>query len=251
MTNPNMKISMRAAAMLTAALLTAVVDVRANALYSGSISGTFSSPVLTGYFIDLNGNLVPQDNTNTAVYNGIGTNSITWGAPIPGFPPNSLTFTGKSFSGVASGQVFDLGTVTYFNGATLDNIFGATLTLSVNSTMGGSVDPAVSNLGFIATENGGVDRFRDADFVTFDVFPQTFNVFEGATATADLFGMIVGDPSLTITAIQLNPGQESNGFIGHGQPSVPDAGSTLGLLGVALGALAVFRINRKNVPGLT
>jgi hypothetical protein len=242
-----MKILMRIPPVFALCFVATLLDVRANAIYSGSISGTFSNPVLTGYIIDLQGNHVPLDNTTTAVYSGIGTNSITWGAPSPGFPASILTFTGKSFSGVTPGQVFDLGTVTYFNGTNLNDtfIFGATLTLSVNSTLGGSVDPAVSNLGFIATQNRQPPPNTlklDADFITFDVFPVTFNVFEGATASADLFGKIVGDPMLTITSIELVPGQENNGFIGNGQPSVPDTGSTLGLMGLALLALVLTRV---------
>lgn len=58
--------------------------------------------------------------------------------------------------------------------------------------------------------------------------------------------MIVGDPALTVTGIQLDPGQTNNGFIGHGQPPVPDSAGTLGLMGLALGALAVFGISRRN-----
>jgi hypothetical protein len=249
-----MTISIRIPLIFAVCLVATLVDVRASTTYSGSISGTFSNPVLTGYVIDLQGNHVPLDNTTTAVYTGIGTNSITWGQAFPGFPDSILTFTGKSFSGVTPGQVFDLGTVTYFNGTNLNDtfIFGATLTLSVNSTLGGSIDPAVSNLGFIATQNRQPPPNTlkvDADFITFDVFPVTFNVFEGASASADLFGMIVGDPSLTITGIQLNPGQENNGFIGQGQPSIPDTGSTLCLLGLALGSLGGVWITTKNVSG--
>ena len=76
-------------------------------------------------------------------------------------------------------------------------------------------------------------------------FPQTFNVFEDSTASAELFGKIVGDPQLVLTGIELNPDQSSNGFIGHGVGSVPDSGGTLALVGIALAALAFFGISRK------
>ena len=248
-----------AAAIFTAALFAAVVDVRANAIYSGGISGTFSNPVLTGFGLGPNGGKIPIDNTNTAVFTGFGTNSISWGAPFPNFPPSTLTFTGKSFSGVAPGQVFDLGTITYFNGNSLRQtlIFGGTLTLAVDSIQGGPVDPATSNLRFIATanhllKNGQPDpkfKLQDADFVTFNVFPQTFNVFEHSRASADLFGKIVGDPSLTITGIQIVPGQENNGFIGHGSP-VPDSGGSFALMGFALMGLAVYGLSRRQTSRL-
>ena len=232
----------KSATVFAIALLVGLLSVRGDAIYSGSISGIFSDPVLTGYSILLNGDHVQEDNTTSAVYTGVGTNTVTWGAPPP---PSSLMFTGKSFSGVAPGQLFDLGTITFTNGNNFSDtfIFGATLTLTVNSTMGGSVDPSVSHLAFIATENGGVNQNVDADFVGFDVFPQTFNVFEGNTATAELFGKIIGDPFLSVTSIQLNPGEEDNGFIGRGQPSVPDQGSTFLLL--TLGSLGLVALRRK------
>jgi hypothetical protein len=231
----------KSAAVFAITLFVGLLSVRASAIYSGSISGIFSDPVLTGYFIALNGDHVQQDNTTSAIYGGVGTNTITWGDPIPG---NSLTFTGKSFSGIAPGQLFDLGTITFTNAGTLNNIFGATLTLTVNSTMGGSVDPSVSHLAFIATENGGVNRGADADFVGFDVFPQTFNVFEGETATAELFGKIIGDPFLSVTSIQLNPGEEDNGFIGRGQPA-PDSASAFVLMGIAFAMLVIFGLTSR------
>jgi hypothetical protein len=237
-------------AVFTIAFFTGLLSVRASGTNSGSISGTFSDPVLTGYVIDLQGNHVPLDNTTSAFYFGVGTNTITWGQPIPGFTPpsSSITFTGKSFSGVAPGQEFDLGTISFTNATNFNDtfIFGATLTLTVDSTVGGSVDPGIAHLGFIATQNGTGSARADADFVTFDVFPVTFNVLEGQTATAELFGTIVGDPFLSVTGIQLNPGQENNGFIGHGQPSAPDSGGTVGLMGIALAVLVTFGVTRKN-----
>lgn len=223
------------------AFFAATISVCATGIHSGSISGIFSNPVLSGIDIDVNGNPVPLDNTTTAVDTGFGTNSITWGNPFP--ISSALTFTGNSFNGVAPGQVFDLGTIAYTNGTSAAQtlIFGATLTLSVDPTAGGPIGPAVSHLGIMTTANGGVSKFRDADFISFDVFPVTFNVFEGSTATADLFGTIVGDPALTITGIELDSGQSNNGFIGHGQPSLPDSGDTFVLMGMAFGALALFQ----------
>jgi hypothetical protein len=229
-------------------------DASANTINSGSVSGAFSSPVLTGAVIDLDGKtLIPVDNTATGVFTGFGTNAISWGSPTNS--NSTLTFTGKSFSGVAPGQVFDLGTITYRNGNSFREtlIFGATLTLTANLTQGGSVDPSVSSVDFLSTANhllpnGQPDptfKLQDADFLSFSAFPQTFNVFENSTASAELFGMIVGDPQLVLTGIELNPDQSNNGFIGHGVPSTPDSGDTLALAGIALAALAVFGLSSK------
>jgi hypothetical protein len=223
------------------AICLSVVAERASAtaLNSGTISGVFTDPVLAGNTIDEFGNLVFHDNTNTAVFNGFGTNSIKWGASPGG---NSLTFVGASFSGVQPGQPFFLGTLTYFNTMNLNQtgIFGATLTLTVSNSQV-AIDPAVSHAGILATANTGVSQARDADFITFDVLPVTFNVYEEATASAKLFGQIVGDPQLQITGIELAEGQAGNGFIGHGQPSVPDTGTTLFLLGGCVGTMVLAR----------
>jgi len=244
----------RSALLMILALISyaGTTHVGANTINSGSISGVFSSPVLAGFGIDLDGKtLIPIDNTATGVFTGFGTNAITWGDPNPSI----LTFTGKSFSGVAPGQIFDLGTITYTNGNSPREtlIFGATLTLTVNSTPAGIVDPSVSNVDFLATTNhflpnDGLDprfKLQDADFLSFGAFPQTFNVFENSTASAELFGMIVGDPQLVLTGIELSPDQSNNGFIGHGVPPLPDSGGTLALVGIALAALAVFGISGK------
>ena len=230
--------------LLLTAGLAGIRSVHADTTYDGSISGIFSDPLLTGDIINVDGSHTFFDNTTTAVYSGVGTNTITWGAT--GF--STITFTGNSFSGVQPNQPFELGTITYTNGTSGIStvIFGGTLTLTVNSPTGPvTIDPSVSLLNFVTTVNGGTDQRRDADFVSFDAFPQTFNVFEGATATAQLFGEIIGDPTLVLTGIQLAPGQTGNGFIGHGQPAVPDGSSTLGLMGLALGALAVLGIKTK------
>ena len=203
----------KSSALFAIALFAGLLSVRANAIYSGSISGTFSNPVLQGTVVD----------------------------PL----------TGNNFRGVLPGQTFDLGTVTYFNGTNINTtfIFGATFTLTVNSTMGGSVDPSVSTLAFRSTINHPIPPSTDAknaDFIRFGAFPLTFNVFEGHTASAELFGEIVGDPHLVLTGIELSPGQSNNGFIGHGVPGlVPDSGGALALMGVALAALTAFGINRR------
>jgi len=244
----------KCSALFAIALFAGLLSVRANAIYTGSISGTFLNPVLQGTVVDpLTGNLTFLNNTTTAVYTGFGTNAITWGAPNPISGPSSLTFTGHSFSGIAPGQIFDLGTVTYFNGNNFNDgfIFGATLTLAVNSTIGGSVDPSVSTLAFRSTINHPPAQppatdAQNADFVRFSAFPLTFNIFEGHTASAELFGEIVGDPQLVLTGIELSPGQSNNGFVGHGVPGlVPESGSTLALMAVGFAALTAFGISRR------
>jgi hypothetical protein len=101
---------------------------------------------------------------------------------------------------------------------------------------------------FIPTSNLGVDPVADADSIKLDGFstanPIFYNVFEGATATADIFGRIVGDPQLQFIEIRLAPGQEGNGFLSQGISGVPDSGATLMLFG---GALAVLLVARRKL----
>ena len=206
--------------VLAIGLIYCAGTAHASPMYSGTIVGVFTIPVLTGLSSDL-GVLVPVDNSATAQYEGFGSNSIIWG--IGSDPRNQVTFTGATFTGIQPDQVFKLGSLTYTNGSAIatTTISGATLTLSVNGALV-TIDPAAARMGVIATINYGIDDREDADLLTFETFSQTFNVFESRTAVADLFGRIVGDPVLVINGIALAPGQEGNGFIGNGVFLAPE-----------------------------
>jgi len=220
-------------AMIGIALWAAAI-AHASPFYSGTTTGIFSAPILSGINIETDGSLTFLDNTGTAVISGVGTNTFNSGAGDPPPPPNhtTLQFSGVAFSGIAPDEVFKLGTLSYTNGSSfVDSVaFGVTLTIAVDGSSV-AIDPSVAQLTLLATVNGGVDPFLDADFVTFDVLPLAFHVFEGATATADLFGSIHGDPHLVISGISLPDGQP--GFLA----SVPEPGTYalvltgLGLLG--------------------
>jgi hypothetical protein len=121
-------------------------------------------------------------------------------------------------------------------------IFGATLTLTVN---GATVNPAVDQMGVIATINYGIDVRADADVLTLQAFSQTFNVFETQTAVADVLGMIVGDPQLVLTGIDLAPNQSGNGFIGNGVFLTPEP-ATYTLLVAGLGLLGFIARRSKH-----
>lgn len=221
--------------------------VQASPFYSGTTYGIWSNPVLTGNDIDVQGNPRSLDNTSTAVYslnntpdpgnNNIGS-ALNWGAfaTPPGF--SNLVFFGNTFSGVAPEQPFKLGTITYSNGTSdLDTlIFGATLTISIFNEP--SITAKVTNISITTTANTGTSLNRDADLIGFSDFPNTFNVYEGHAATAELFGTIVGDPQLQLNGIGLAPGQSGNGFIGMGVVPIP---ASLPLMLSGLAALGLAR----------
>ena len=228
----------------------------ASPIYSGSVTASFSNPVLSGYGIDYGPTqtqfiLIYRDNTGTAVYainNNINQAFIKWGShptSIPGY--SSLLFQPNTSFSVAPGDQFSLGTLTYFNGTsgTSTNIFGVSLNLGLSLNVGGPVDPLTEQITFLPTLNYDVDPYYDADFVNFTSIPLTFHVFENDQATAEIFGMITGDPQLNLVGLQLVPGS-TGGFIGQGplQP-VPEP-STVLLIGAGLVGVGLLRKRFKS-----
>jgi hypothetical protein len=213
-------------------VLWAAAVAHASPLYSGTITGIFSAPILSGFEIETDGSVTFFDNSATAVISGVGTSTFNWGTLDGSFFPDhsTLQFSGVDFTSKAPDEVFKLGTLTYTNGTSFvdTTAFGITLTIGV-ANFNVAIDPAVAQLAILVTVNGGVDPFRDADFISFDVLPLTFHVFEGATATADVFGYIHGDPQVVISGISLPLDQP--GFLA----SVPQPGTyVLVLAGLAL-----------------
>jgi PEP-CTERM motif len=218
--------------------LLASQSTQASPLYSGTITASFSNPVLAGNIINLAG--VPEflDNSATAVYSILNLGSvaevISGDAGSTGAGrPSEIIFFGNSFSGVTPGQEFELGTMTFNNGTSnlSSSIFGATLTLTVPEDP--SVTPISTSFSLVTTRNGGFSPFLDADFLSFpSPLSINFHVLEGAGATAIVLGKIVGDPQLQLTQLQLAPNQSGNGFL----TATPEPGTLLllvsGLAGV-------------------
>src|SRR5256886_7692292 len=86
---------------------------------SGTITGSFGAPVLSGAFLRPGSHeSVLRDNAGTARRSGVGTATITWGGDDNGgsAAASSLTFSGDSFSDVTPEQGFRLRTLTFVNG---------------------------------------------------------------------------------------------------------------------------------------
>lgn len=189
-------------------------------VFTGTFEGVFTNPVPSGFEIDVDGSPLFFDNSATAVYSGVGTSILKWGSGDFA-PPNESTvsFTGFDITNAPANTEIALGTFFFENGSSFvdTSIFGADFTISLSG--GPAVNPLVSQVGILTTVNAGTDPFQDADFLSFNTFPNTFHVFEGDSATATLFGMIVGDPEIRLTRLEL---QSGGGFIGGPFVPVPE-----------------------------
>lgn len=232
--------------------------------------------------------LNPEPTCPPATCPGIGTDSITWGVAVPGAPggkPNSLSFTGSSFS-TQIGQPFVLGTLDYFNGSVEVGSEINAVDLSLNSI----IDiPALDienlsindlrRISIINTLNNS-DPLKSADFLSIAPAPglgigNNFHVLEGAMATATLLGRITEEKVEATAGIDIDallppspdapigsqPAQQrfvleilgfgevvdGDGFITS--TSVPEPTSTLGLLALGtLGAGAALKRKLKPSP---
>ncbi|MBS1716181.1 MAG: choice-of-anchor K domain-containing protein [Armatimonadetes bacterium] len=215
----------------------------ADPCYTGFVSGTFSDPELKGYGYNsqISGGYYWEDNTDTAVYTGFGTNAITWGTGTAVISHSGITFTGATFDSVASGQEFELGTIEYLNGGTdpRTTIFGGILNLNITLTNGSTtiVDPLQVHYNSIGTINYEIDADADADFLNFDSLGIAFHVVEQQSDTAVVMGRIEGDPHFFIDSFQLSP-DDQNGFLTTAVPE-PASIATFGL------GLAFLRKRRK------
>jgi len=263
--------------LLTAALCLGVAHTGyAGGTFHGSITGSFSAPVLSGNLANADG--TPNStflNNSNAIVNGItgtntavcslascpvssgvvGSNEFHWGAN-PAF--SSFVFTGASNVAVPGGSEFELGTFDYFNGESALNtlVFGVTLTLEWHGTdiPAGTVTPLVRDLKIGTTVNGGVDPIADSDSVQFTITANDQNldtllhVLEGTDTTAT--GTCPAPPCAArahlMGKISGDPFLEltritvspddPNGFV----TVVPEPGSLI-LLGLGLGGIALTR----------
>jgi len=236
--------------------------------FSGTVGGTFSSPVLSGTVIDANGN--PQAVNNggppvTAVCSlspcvvsqplGSGSNTFTWGN-TPTF--SSLVFTGAILQGQKSNTIFPLGTFAYHNGENAQDslVFEVDFDLSLLGVK--DVNAAHSHLILTARNNGGPEPRDSVEFkasttstsqfcttptvpvptITCSDVTMLLLVPEGTTSTATLMGFIAADPDALLAGGTLGPNDP--GELRIVPVPVPEPGSLI-LLGLGLGGIALTR----------
>lgn len=255
--------ALRASAILGATVL--VSSMLATAAYatgpfSGTVTGTFSAPVLTGNVINVDGSLGAMNNSGTAITtltsDAQGNSTLSWGdgdaSTLEFLNGHGVLPGGGSlgdFGPVVSGQTFHLGTIIYHNSSNSlpSLIFGAQLTLGT----GGVATPLVENVNIFTTANTGLSAARDSDFVTFGGLGSSFNVYEGATSSIELNGTIVGDPMMTFDFFQISPVATGAGFVGSGVGGIPEPTTwALTLLGFfSLGG--ALRVRRRSELALS
>jgi len=210
---------------IVASCLTFVPQARA-ITFDGTSSGTFVNP--TG--------------GPDLVTTGDNTSSFSWGTGHYS-DPSQLTYTGKTFEGIVPEQAFSIGTLTYFNGTVL----GGTEALSVDlltllqfTAPSGLAQSFDFGFQLINTPNIGNDE-ENADTVFLSsFFPTTIFTVDGIDYTLKLgFGSVVGDGFSEIDQFSVFEGSTASadlvGIITASAPqSVPDSGSTLALMAMAI-----------------
>jgi hypothetical protein len=238
----------------------------ANAITIGSavagdpVLAQWELPVTTGTLLDGATHLpYPPgvvDVSGTADYN-LGTTTpassatVTWGTPVAGSFPNSITFTGNPLIPASKGTVdFPIGGFSYTNGSTTHDseIFGATLVLYAHAADGniplGSID-----FLFQQTFNDGT-AYQNADWLQVQGVSNTFQALEGATLTGSLNGLIIGDPQFVPYFFSLDPGQNGvNGFLGGPTGAVPEP-STWAMMLIGFAGIGFMAYRRKSKPAL-
>lgn len=210
--------------------------------FSGNTTGTFVNP--TG--------------PSGMVVSGVNTSTFKWGTPFQS-QPSSLIFAGKGFSNITTDQSFELGTLSYFNGTAIGGTeaFSVDLRAKLDFTSPIGLSKAFDfDFTLLNTPNTGTAaQNADSVFLT-SLFPTTIFTIDGIDYTLKMgFGSVTGSGFSQIDKFSVLEGAWASAkLVGlitavSPPPSVPDSGSTLALMAMAivgLGGVRQYLVARKS-----
>lgn len=178
----------------------------------------------------------------TAVVSGVGTNSFSWGSGMP--DQSSLTFIGGNFD-TTPNTPFKLGTLIFHNG-TISSGTGADsvgFNIAVNFDNVPEKNLVLNTIFNIVNTLNTADPIASADYVSIGDYGYTFNVLEGATASADIFAKL----STGLTALPSGALPSGAELFSSG-PFDPSPDYTLTLLGFENPSSGGFVVNPVPEP---
>lgn len=231
-----------------------------------TITAVFSDPTVSGNILNdpTVGSLTFVNNTGTAVVGTAtpggsacaGSNVLCWGTGADlGIPASKqyseLIFTGSTSFDSSSTGTQQIGTISFVNGTSDLNslIFGATLSFYDNGTFVGSDNVVISTTSnqYSGTGLTAAQLQTDADYINIcgnnsnicGSSVQSYEDSQGGTGLlVDLAGTLVGDPTLILTGVTVDPSQSNCttcGVVGRELPlsEVPEP-SELALMSAGL-----------------
>ena len=190
------------------------------------------------------------------IISGVGTNDFKWGVPFQSFP-SELFFGGIGFAGVVPEQFFDLGTLSYFNGTAWagTEAFSVDLraTLAFTSPLGLTNDFDFDFTLLNTLNVGSAVQNADSVFLA-SLFPTTIFTIDGIDYTLKMgFGSVAGGGFSQIDKFFVLEDRWASaqlvGQITAVPPSVPDTGSTLALMAMAVvgvGGIRQYMVRRAS-----
>ncbi|MDP1025683.1 choice-of-anchor K domain-containing protein [Sphingomonas sp. KR1UV-12] len=234
---------MRISTLAAGIAIVAAAPAAAQTVTTASTEGTFT-------------NAFAGTGDTAPVYSGLGTSQFSFGSGSP----STLQYSGAT-GPLAARYVppdsFYLGSILYYNGAITTTSGISAVTLSLVTTLSAPVNPGGDGFGtldervFITNTPNSTDREASADYITFASLAMGAYVYEGQSASFNLFGTL--NSPLTLTSIVL-ASDPSTGFVASAPPftgsvtPVPEPASwALMLCGFAMvGGAARYR-RRRNV----
>lgn len=245
-----------------------------------TITGVFSDPVLFGYVLNdpAVGALTLENDAGSAVIGTAtpggascaGSNVLCWGAApdlnLPGSEQYSkLVFTGSTSFNSSSSASQKIGAISYLNGTSdLDAlIFGATLSFYDNHVLVGSDSVIISTTSNQYSGMGltPAQLQTDADYINIcghasNICGSSVEAYEdsegGTGVLVDLSGSLIGDPTLVLNKVNLDPSEGSCktcGVVGN-EPSRGEVPEPSGLALMSAGFILCVAFARRKLSRL-